>query len=129
MRFHPQLTQVTALRRRLVGEAEAQLAAGGEALSDEFLARWLRARGRDVVAAEEAVRAHARWRAEFVPKGRVLEVGVFPFEFCGDLSHEGRSGVDSTENAQSEHRGTKKAPLREFDSSSFGLRRAGGHPH
>ena len=55
-------------------EVRAQLLSGGEPVDEGFYARWLKAKG-SVDEAELCLRAHAAWRAEAVPAGRILEVG------------------------------------------------------
>ena len=60
---------------------------GGEGdLDDVTLHRWLQAENYNVDAAEKRLRAHAIWRKEEFPEGRVLEVANFlnpiPIPFC-----------------------------------------------
>jgi len=45
-----------------------------EALSTSDLQRWLRAEKYDVGKAEGRLRTHIKWRADYLPHGRVLEV-------------------------------------------------------
>ncbi|CAD7702641.1 unnamed protein product [Ostreobium quekettii] len=77
--------KVGELRDRLRGDYDVlnlKLARGGdfrdgEDMMDElWLCRWLRARNWSVDKAEECVRAHAAWREEFMPRGRVLETEI-----------------------------------------------------
>ena len=50
---------------------------GGEGdLDDVTLHRWLQAENYNVDAAEKRLRAHAIWRKEEFPEGRVLEVAA-----------------------------------------------------
>lgn len=58
------------------GDVRGQLAKGGEAMDEGFFERWLKAKG-GVEEAEACIRAHALWRAEHVPSGRILEVGTY----------------------------------------------------
>ena len=59
---------------------EALLRKGGEPgliedrLDDETLKRWLRAENFQISKAEARLRAHAQWRATYVPTGRIPEV-------------------------------------------------------
>jgi hypothetical protein len=67
-----------------------------------FLERWLKMKKGDVDLAEEAVRGHAAWRAEYMPAGRVLEVGLVPVF----------SGLDSTPSScNPQHDSTSMAPI------------------
>eukprot|EP00803_Ostreobium_quekettii_P009804 evm.model.scf_52.20 EVM.evm.TU.scf_52.20 scf_52:164140-164964(-) len=77
-----QAAKVAEIRQRLAADADAlnaQLAKGGDfkdgedMMDERWLMRWLRARRWNVDRAEEAVRAHAAWRAAYMPDGRVLE--------------------------------------------------------
>ena len=47
-----------------------------DTFDDHTLARWLRAEEYNVRKAETRLRDHAAWRAQYVPKGRILEVTV-----------------------------------------------------
>ena len=46
----------------------------GEGLDEETLRRWLRAENFNVKKAGARLRAHATWRASYVPQGRILQV-------------------------------------------------------
>jgi len=55
---------------------------GGEGELDEvILNRWLKAENYNVEQAEKRLRAHAIWRQEEFPEGRVLEVTPPPLPF------------------------------------------------
>ncbi len=56
------------------GDVRGQLARGGEPVTEDFFQRWLKAKG-GVDEAEACIRAHAQWRADYIPLGRILEVG------------------------------------------------------
>lgn len=56
------------------GEVAGLLAQGGVSFDDALLQRWLTAKKNDVETTAEALTEHARWRAEFVPGGRILQV-------------------------------------------------------
>lgn len=58
-----------------------QLRNGGENFDDKFVGRWLTAKGRDINAAAAAIRAHAEWRKDYVPAGRIEEE-----EISGELA-------------------------------------------
>lgn len=62
--------------RQLCGPVvDNQLRAGGEdGLTDATLKRWLTARKGDVKLAAKDLRAHAAWRAAYVPNGRISAV-------------------------------------------------------
>ncbi|CAL8470218.1 g9760 [Coccomyxa elongata] len=62
------------LRRRIerYGDVRGQLERGGEPVDEGYFERWLRAKG-GVDEAEACIRAHAQWRADYVPMGRILE--------------------------------------------------------
>ncbi|KAL0037273.1 hypothetical protein WJX79_009391 [Trebouxia sp. C0005] len=67
------------------GHVEAQLRAGGEpgllgtsGIDDETLLRWLKAEKYSVSKAEKRLRAHAQWRKEYVPLGRIEESEILP---------------------------------------------------
>lgn len=58
------------------GEVAQLLQQGGVPMDDGLLQRWLTAKKNDVETAAAALAEHARWRAEFVPGGRILQVIV-----------------------------------------------------
>lgn len=69
------------------GECDRLLRAGGETgLDDATLLRWLRARKWALAAAQHDLAAHAKWRAAYVPEGRILEEDVGDDEFNQDKS-------------------------------------------
>lgn len=57
-------------------EVANALKKGGEVLDDACLQRWLRADSYAVSTAEARLRAHAVWRSEYVPNGRIDESEV-----------------------------------------------------
>ncbi|KIY95497.1 hypothetical protein MNEG_12466 [Monoraphidium neglectum] len=71
---------ITAVDAALPGGREQvhrQLVSGGEeGVTQTQLRRWLRARGWDPAKAGRDLAAHAAWRAEFVPGGRIQEAEV-----------------------------------------------------
>ncbi|CAD7699735.1 unnamed protein product [Ostreobium quekettii] len=74
---------VVELRCRIEGDGGTveSLRLGGERCDEAFLRRWLTAKGRDVEVATAAIRAHAEWRAKYVPCGRITEE-----EIAGELA-------------------------------------------
>lgn len=67
--------ELRALLGGFGGEVEGLLQGGGEpGLDDATLMRWLRARKFVLAAAQHDLAEHAKWRAAYVPKGRILEV-------------------------------------------------------
>ncbi len=64
----------TLLVAERFGDVRGQLERGGEPVDEGYFERWLRAKG-GVDEAEACIRAHAQWRADYVPMGRILEVG------------------------------------------------------
>lgn len=63
------------LRETLGDEVDANLVAGGEeGLTHDTLFRWLRARKWKLEEAAKDLKAHAQWRKEYVPEGRITEV-------------------------------------------------------
>lgn len=45
-----------------------------QGLDDHTLSRWLRAESYNLKKAEARLRAHAQWRASYVPHGHILQV-------------------------------------------------------
>ncbi|GFR53266.1 hypothetical protein Agub_g16048 [Astrephomene gubernaculifera] len=70
-------SKLEELRRICGDEVDAQLRKGGEwGLDEATLRRWLVARKGDVKEAARDLRAHAAWRAEYVPNGCISEEDV-----------------------------------------------------
>lgn len=67
------LEVVCILLAESYGDVRGQLERGGEPIDEDFFERWLKAKG-GVDEAEACIRAHAHWRADNVPLGRILEV-------------------------------------------------------
>lgn len=74
-RLNEEETVFVVLYPERYGDVEGQLATGGEPMDEGFFERWLKAKG-GVDEAEACIRAHAQWRADYVPRGRILEVGT-----------------------------------------------------
>lgn len=79
--------QLAELRQRVLQDENigSQLRAGGEpgmlgssGVDDQTLLRWLKAEKYCVNKAEQRLRAHATWRQEYVPLGRIQESEIQP---------------------------------------------------
>lgn len=78
-----QEAEIEQLRHACGPEVDAQLRQGGEeGLTDATLRRWLVARKWNVEKAASALKAHAAWRAAYVPDGCIPEVMLPCITFC-----------------------------------------------
>lgn len=69
-------TDLPALLKSLRADGvEERLRTGGERLDLAAVARWVRAKKNNLREAEDALKAHSYWRQEYVPEGRISEVG------------------------------------------------------
>ncbi|KXZ55394.1 hypothetical protein GPECTOR_3g52 [Gonium pectorale] len=74
---NPSAAQLEELRELCGAQVDAQLRSGGEwGLDEATLRRWLVARKGDCKAAARDLTAHAAWRAQYVPSGRISEEEV-----------------------------------------------------
>ncbi len=55
--------------------AGGEISSKEELLSDEFLKRWLFARGWKVETTLRLLKTHAQWRVQTAPKGYIEQVG------------------------------------------------------
>ena len=74
--------EVAELQRRLTTSGDqvvAALMSNNPAQLDPLdapsIARWLKAKGRNMDVAEEQIHVHAHWRQAFMPAGHIPEVG------------------------------------------------------
>lgn len=76
--------EVAELQRRLLATGNTDVAslmtadtAQLDPLDARGLARWLKAKGRDLDTAQEQVLVHAHWRKSYIPAGHITEVKSF----------------------------------------------------
>lgn len=72
------VTWELVLLQQLLAEPEIQalLSAGKQTLDMGVMQRWSRAKHGDPATVEQFLRAHVRWRAEFVPGGSIPEAST-----------------------------------------------------